>query len=334
MSEGRGVFQRLMTPMAMRSDLSLVLLLATLLIIPSSIMAAPVEVEDSLGLDSPGRIVDAVVLDINGTEGDGEKSRRVPMVIELHTATWCDPCRPAEVELNELLNVWPNLIALHHHSSIYDPLSIESSNQTKINQRVLGYPTLVIDGRWSLNGSNQSQDLFELVAEITSEGGIRSSALSDFRIENWSINEGIISVDLNVSDPTLQVDVFYVVDGVNYVPLGMLSDLVVAGEVDVNVNATVTISLNGSRASSIGDQGQLVIVARNPGEAILVSGSDRLLYDGFQMTPFTTTSPSLFEEVSWLFWLILLGGVAALLPALQHTFPLLWSRNHSTNEEE
>ena len=110
-----------MTPVVMRSDLYLVLLLAALLILPSSIMAAPVEVDDSLGLQSPGRIIDAVVLDINGTEGNGENSRRAPLVIELHTATWCDPCRPAEVELNELLNVWPNLIALHHHSSLSDP---------------------------------------------------------------------------------------------------------------------------------------------------------------------------------------------------------------------
>ena len=317
----------------MRSDLYLVLLLAALLILPSSIVADPVEVDDSLGLDSPGRIVDAVVLDINGTEGNGENFRRSPLVIELHTATWCDPCRPAEVELNELLNVWPNLIALHHHSSTFDPLSIEASNQTKISQHVLGYPTLVIDGRWSLNGSNQSQDLFDLVAEITSEGGTRSSAPSDIIIGNWSINNTLISVDINISSPTLQVDVFYVVDGVNHAPLGLLSDVVVAGKVDVNVNSTVNISLNGSRISSTGDNGQLVVVVRNPGEVKLVSGSDRMLYDGFQLSPNNSPPRSLFDEITWLEWLILLGGVAALLPALQHTFPLLWSRRKSDEEE-
>ena len=317
----------------MRSDLYLVLLLAALLILPSSIVAAPVEVDDSLGLDSPGRIVDAVVLDINGTEGNGENSRRSPLVIELHTATWCDPCRLAEVELNELLNVWPNLISLHHHSSTFDPLSIEASNQTKISQHVLGYPTLVIDGRWSLNGSNQSKDLFDLVAEITSEGGTRSSAPSDIIIGNWSINNTLISVDINVSFPTLQVDVFYVVDGVNHAPLGLLSDVVVAGKVDVNVNSTVNISLNGSRISSTGDNGQLVVVVRNPGEVKLVSGSDRMLYDGFQLSPNNSPPRSLFDESTWLVWLILLGGVAALLPALQHTFPLLWSRRKSDEEE-
>ncbi|MED5375382.1 MAG: hypothetical protein VX892_02615 [Candidatus Thermoplasmatota archaeon] len=322
-----------MTPVVMRSDLYLVLLLAALLILPSSIMAAPVEVDDSLGLQSPGRIIDAVVLDINGTEGNGENSRRAPLVIELHTATWCDPCRPAEVELNELLNVWPNLIALHHHSSAFDPLSIEASNQTKISQHVLGYPTLVIDGRWSLNGSNQSQDLFGLVAEITSKGGTRSSAPSDIIIGNWSINETIISVDINVSSPTLQVDVFYVVDGVYHAPLGLLSDVVVAGKVDINSNSTINISLNGSRISSIEDNGQLVVVARNRGDVQLVSGSDRMLYDGFQLTPNNSTPRSLFEETTWLVWLILLGGVAALLPALQHTFPLLWSKRKSDEEE-
>ena len=331
--EGRGVFQRLMTPVVMRSGLYLIVLLATLLILPSSTLATPVEVDDSLGLDSPGRIVDALVLDINGTEGNGENSRRSPLVIELHTATWCDPCRPAEVQLNELLNVWPNLIALHHHSSIFDPLAIEASNQTKMSQHVLGYPTLVIDGRWSLNGSNQSNDLFDLVAEITSEGGTRSSAPSDILIENWSIDETIISVEINVSVPTLQVDVFYVVDGINHAPLGLLSDVVVAGKVDVDVNNTVNISLNGSRISSIGDNGQLVVVARNPGEATLVPGSDRLLYDGFQLAPNNSPRQSLFDQSTWLVWLILFGGVAALLPAFQHTFPLLWSQRMSTEEE-
>ena len=64
-----------MTPMVMRSDLSLIFLLAALLIMPSSIMATPVEVDNSLGYDAPGRIVDAVVLEINGTEGDGAESR-------------------------------------------------------------------------------------------------------------------------------------------------------------------------------------------------------------------------------------------------------------------
>ena len=204
---------------------------------------------------------------------------------------------------------------------------------TKINQHVLGYPTLVIDGRWSLNGSNQSQDLFDLVAEITSEGGTRSSSPSDIIIGNWSINDAIISVDINVSYSTLQVDIFYVVDGVNHVPLGLLSDVVVAGKVDVDVNSTVNISLNGSRISSIGDNGQLVIVARNPGEAELVSGSDRLLYDGFQLAPNNSLPRSLFDESTWLVWLILLGGVAALLPALQHTFPLLWSQRRLDEEE-
>ena len=331
--EGRGVFQRLMNPMDMRPYLYLILLLAAFLILPTATLGAPVEVDDSLGLNSPGRIVDAVVLDINGTEGNGENSRRSPLVIELHTATWCDPCRPAEVQLNELLNVWPNLISLHHHSSIFDPLSIEASNQTKMSQHVLGYPTLVIDGRWSLNGSNQSNDLFGLVAEITSEGGTRSSAPSEIQIENWSINQTIISVDINVSNPTLQVDVFYVVDGINHAPLGLLSDVVVAGKVDVNVNNTVNISLNGSRISSIGDNGELVVVARNPGEATLVSGSDRLLYDGFQLAPNNSSTQSFFDQSTWLVWLILFGGIAASLPAFQHTFPLLWSQRESNEEE-
>ena len=85
--------------------------------------------------------------------------------------------------------------------------------------------------------------------------------------------------------------------------------------------------------SSTEDNGQLVVVARNPGEVKLVSGSDRTLYDGFQLAPNNSPPRSLFDESTWLVWLILLGGVAALLPALQHTFPLLWSRRKSDEEE-
>lgn len=324
-----------MTPLVMRSDFSLICLLATLLLLPPSILGEPIDVDDSLGIDSPGRIIDAVLVDLNSnaTEGDGENARRGPLVIELHTATWCSPCRPAETQLNEMLNVWPGLIALHHHSSITDPLSVIASNETKIHQGVHGYPTLVIDGRWVLNGTNQTQDLFDLVAEITSEGGARSSSPADNRIENWSIENSVISVNLNVSDPTLRVDVFLVVDGVNHVPLGLLSDTVVAGQTDVDVNSTVYISLNGSRASSIGDSGKLVMVIRNPGAAELIEGSDRPLYDGFFSTPPVFSEPTLFEENKWIMWLVLFGGIAALLPALQHTFPLLWSRRGSNEEE-
>ncbi len=320
----------------MRSDFSLICLLATLLLIPPSILGASIELDDSLSTDSPGRIVDAVIVDLNtnATEGDGENARRGPLVIELHTATWCSPCRPAETQLNEMLNVWPGLIALHHHSSPIDPLSVIASNETKSHQGVHGYPTMVIDGRWVLNGSNQTHDLFDLVAEITSKGGTRSSSPGENKIENWSIVDGVISVNLNVSDPSLRADVFLVVDGVNHVPLGLLSDTVVAGQTDVDVNSTVQISLNGSRASSIGDIGKLVMIIRNPGDAELVVGSDRPLYDGFFSTPPVIAEPNLFEENKWIIWLVLFGGIAALLPALQHTFPLLWTSRRTSIEEE
>jgi hypothetical protein len=64
----------------MRSDFSLVCLLVTLLFFSPSIMGAPIDVNDSLGLDAPGRIVDAVVVDLNTnfSEGNEENTRRGP----------------------------------------------------------------------------------------------------------------------------------------------------------------------------------------------------------------------------------------------------------------
>ena len=86
--------------------------------------------------------------------------------------------------------------------------------------------------------------------------------------------------------------------------------------------------------SSTDDLGQLIMVVRNPGEPELIPGSTIPLSTGFQSVPPSYSEPTLFEETNWwLVWLILLGGVAALLPALQHTFPLLWTKR-SSNEEE
>ena len=148
-----------------------------------------------------------------------------------------------------------------------------------------------------------------------------------------SIENNVVSVDVNVSDPNVRVDIFIVVDGVNHVPLGLLSDTVVAGKTNVDHNSTVRISLNGSRVSSIGDTGQLVMVVRNSGNPELIAASDRPLYDGFQLAPPSSVESSLFEPNTWIVWLVMLGGVAALLPALQHTFPVLWERSKSNEEE-
>ena len=75
------------------------------------------------------------------------------------------------------------------------------------------------------------------------------------------------------------------------------------------------------------------MVVRNSGTPELIAASDRPLFDGFQLIPPSSVESSLFEQNTWIVLLVMLGGVAALLPALQHTFPLLWERSKSNEEE-
>ncbi|MBD18699.1 MAG: hypothetical protein CMB13_03570 [Euryarchaeota archaeon] len=286
----------------------------------------------------PGAVLDVLILDIeaNATNGSGDSLRRPPFLVELHTATWCLPCRAAEVEVAELEATWSNVAILRHHSSNLDTLSVKASNETKQDQGIHGYPSIVVEGRWILNGSSQSVDFDDLIANMTSSGLTRNTTPTDNWIDGWSYGNGVMDVDVRIGMDDVQVDVYLLMKGVNGGQLGILPDTVVAGETDVNVSQSSTVSLNlsGTSISMTDDPGRIVLVVRNPGPAILTPGSDIFVSGDYQSVPPNPSTGSFAMSNPFLFWLALVGGVAFMLPAFQHTVPTLFSKRQSKIDEE
>ena len=72
----------------------------------------------------------------------------------------------------------------------------------------------------------------------------------------------------------------------------------------------------------------------NPGPAILTPGSDIFVSGDYQSVPPNPSTGSFAMSNPFLFWLALVGGVAFMLPAFQHTVPTLFSKRQSKIDEE
>lgn len=313
-------------------------LLAVLVALTPVVGSTPVDITPPLDSNSPGAVLDVMILDIeaNATNGTGDSLRRPPFLVELHTATWCLPCRTAEAEVAELESIWSNVAILRHHSSNLDTLSVEASNETKKNQGVRGYPSIVVEGRWILNGSSQSADFGDLIANITSAGLTRNTTPEDNWIEGWSYSDGVMDVDIAIGMNDVQVDVYLLMEGINGAQLGILPDTVVAGETDVDLSqgSKVSLNLSGASISVTDDPGRIVLVVRNPGPAILTPGSDIYVSGDYQAIPPNPSGGSFVISNPFFFWFALLGGIAFMLPAFQHTVPTLFRKGQSKADEE
>ena len=314
-------------------------LLAVIVALTPVVGSSPVDITPPLDSNTPGAVLDVLILDIeaNATNGTGDSLHRPPFLVELHTATWCLPCRTAEVEVAELEATWSNVAILRHHSSNLDKLSVEASNQTKQDQGIRGYPSIVIEGRWILNGSSQSMDFDDLVANMTSAGMTRNTTPTDNWIHGWSYADGVMDVDIEIGIDDAQVDVYLLMKGVNGGQLGILPDTVVAGVTDVDISqqsSTVSLDLSNSSVSVTGDPGRIVLVVRNPGPAILTPGSDIFVSGDYQSIPPNPSTGSFDMTNPLLFWFALIGGIAFMLPAFQHTLPTLFRKRQGKITEE
>ena len=313
-------------------------LLAVLVALTPVVGSTPVDITGPLDTTTPGDVLDVLILDIeaNATNGTGDSLRRPPFLVELHTATWCIPCRTAETEVAELEAVWSSVAILRHHSSDLDILSVEASNQTKQNQGIRGYPSIVVEGRWILNGSSQSRDFEDFIANMTSAGLTRNTTPNANWINGWSYSDGVMDVDFEVGMDDVQVDVYLLMNGVNGRELGILPDTVVAGvtDVDLSQGSTASLNLSGASISVTNDPGRIVLVVRNPGPAILTPASDIFVSSDYQSVPPSPSGGSFAVSNPFLFWFALLGGIAFMLPALQHTVPTLFRKQRLKIGEE
>ena len=98
--------------------------------------------------------------------------------------------------------------------------------------------------------------------------------------------------------------------------------------------STVSLNLSGASISVTDDPGRIVLVVRNPGPAILTPASDIFVSSDYQSVPPSTPGGSFAASNPFLFWIALLGGIAFMLPALQHTVPALFRKRRTKIGEE
>ena len=279
----------------------------------------------------PGELVNAIQLPIDWEtiQGDGSAAVSVPHVVELHTATWCLPCRSVESEMGDLASWWPAVLVIAEHSSVDspDPLALEESQQLKQHYDVTGWPTLIVDGHWKLLGESQSPDLTSLLSNLTAEGAdLPLAGAPALAIDSWSRDclACDITVGWNVSGDGGEylLDIMVVQDRMHTTAL-TLDDVLRGAEVlrPVNGNETgsTTLAVNLSEG---GEDARLVLLLRRAGTPETEAGSQTPLASAL---PAEWFAPRAREEIdSSTILLISVLLLVLMVPAFRHTVPALF----------
>ena len=288
----------------------------------------------------PGEIVNAIQLPIDWEtfQGNGSAAVSVPHVVELHTATWCLPCRSVESEMGDLASWWPAVLVIAEHSSLDspDPLALEEGLQLKQHYDVTGWPTLIVDGHWKLLGESQSPDLTSLLSNLTMEGAdLPLAGASALAIESWSRDclDCDITVGWNVSGDGGEylLDIMVVQDRLHTTALtldNVLRGAEVLRSVSGNETGSTTLSVNLSEG---GEDARLVLLLRRAGTPETEAGSQTPLSSSL---PSEWFSPREREETDSTI-ILLIGALLLVLmvPAFRHTVPALF-RSSSSSEAD
>ena len=280
----------------------------------------PADLADSPETES-GAVVAAFVMELEGQSGNNSEAVFAPHIVELFTATWCIPCRTAEQEVGELEVWWPAVLVLAQHSSTNSPdeLATEQSAGLKDYYGIGGYPTLLIDGHWTLLGEEQSKDLQSLLTNLSDAGLVVSSP--EFSL-NWSRTGSTISADWSyVGGGNYSLDLLVVQDEVKWPNTIMAIDEIVTGGV-------TNRSMNGSaefEISSAGSNTRLVAIIRVTGEPVTRTGSDTPVFGSL---PNSWTPPPEVRSISGkaVFGITVVLVIVALVP-MRHTLPVLWRKS-------
>ncbi len=330
--------------------------------------AEPQSGEASPGSDAaaamagPGAVLAALVIElpralagVADDAGDSADARPPPLVVEMHTATWCAPCREAEREVAVLTSTWPAVAVLAHHSSdpVLDELSTPASREARQRLGAVAFPTIALNGIWALNGSTQSLDLSLLVGNVTVNDGLLNSPSRLDRLSlvsdgwQWNATErdltvgwSLVGAEANSTDLSgATVEAYLVRDGIDGGRLGFLPDVIVAGSAqnltangsvnpaDDSTNSSSALVVDASNATSrtgLGGQ-RIVLVLRAAGVA-LRPGSLTPLFGQQAAPPPIAEVETLTDRYPLLPLFALLGGVLLMVPALRYTLPILFER--------
>ena len=183
-------------------------------------------------------------------------------VVELFTAAWCLPCRAAEAEATA---IGADVAVIELHSSNFsDEAYLPAARDRWNTSGAEGYPTFVVDNRWSLLSRAQSREAHDLVAALTPlEEGVDANA---------SREGGVIRVELGAHAPTT-LDI-WVIDGTT----------AIAGRSDLASNGSaldLTIAMADGQAML--DADHVLIVGR--AQTDLRPASTTPIFDGVPAQP-------------------------------------------------
>lgn len=254
--------------------------------------------------------------------GNSQAAIDAPHIVELHTATWCIPCRTAEAEVAKLETWWPAVETIALHSSLDSPdkLATNISSDVYHHYRLGGYPTIIVDGHWILMGETQSLDLQSLLGNLTEND--RPVADGGDLTYSWQLVGENFTVQWNMtSELNITIDFLVTQRGVPWPGTVRTLDHVVRGGLsNLSSHGVETFGVN---LSGGGDM-TLTAVVRIAGNVSLAPGSDTPLYGGLPDTwsepeNARTLSPRVIAGLT-IFLLLL-----AVIP-MRHTLPLLWRR--------
>lgn len=254
--------------------------------------------------------------------GNSSQAVDAPHLVELHTATWCIPCRTAEAEVTELETWWPavEIIALHSSLDSPDQLATNVSREVYDRYQLGGYPTIVVDGNWILMGENQATDLQSLLSNLTENDRPLQEALTlDY---DWVLDGENFSISWNsTSQYYATLDLIITQNEVPWPGTTVTLDNVVRGGLS-NLskvgNGAFNVNLTG------GGDLTLTTILRIEGNATLQPGSEIPLTSGLPDS--WTNSPSsqsLSPQFIAGFTIFLL--IIAVIP-MRHTLPVLWRK--------
>jgi len=306
------------------------ILLAAMLILLSSIISVgsvttPV-LAGSQSVDlTPGEVVMVMSMPIYDGTGNSSNAEHSPHLVELHTATWCAPCRVAEDEVEELETWWPDVKTISLHPSLDSPDELATSVSSDVYQkyRLSGYPSIIVDGHWSLLGDKQVIDLQSLLSNLSGNNlPIQGVANLDF---SWQMAGDNVTINWNLtSQSDVIVDFLITQDEVVWPGTTQTIDKVVrSGLTNLSGENEQTFSINRTGAGTL----SLSAIVRVSGEVNLEAGSEIPLFGGL---PDTWSEPESVRSLSPKFIAVfsILIFILALIP-MRHTVPVLFRKQQA-----
>ena len=269
-----------------------------------------------------GEVILVLSMPLHNGTGNSSTADSPPHLIELYTATWCVPCRSAESEVEDLEDWWPALevVALHPSLGSPDELVTNCSSEVYNHYQLGGYPTLVIDGHWTLIGDKQAADLQPLLNNLSGDnlprqGGATLTFDWQFQDENLTLNWS-----LSTSHDVI-LDFLVTGDGVVWPSTSVRLDNVVRGGL-TNQSNVGTESLTFDEV--LEENLSITAIVRIAGTPELESGSETPINSGLSdswLEPIEARSVS--PKVIAMFSVLIL--ILAIVP-MRHTVPVLFRR--------